>query len=1136
MKKYLFITIQCLLFTSILHAQSGWMLQESGTKANLHGLCVVEHYAQMKIITVGENGTFLLSDDEGVTWTSYQVPTNKTLRSISFSSPDSGIMVGDSGIIFKVRLEQLGGCKFELVPNPGFTNDLNDIYLAPIPRKTGWAVGDSCTILWTTNRGSSWQSYIQGPKPVNFNLNSYSLEPDRWPRMMAVGDSGTILRANRLYEWNKIEPPQELLGRNFYGVSFINDTGWFVGEGGAIAHTKSGGQYWVTQKSGVTVTLHGGFFPDGYYFLRGVGWVVGDSGVILKTTNDGWKWNRQESGTHTNLRKVLFLTPEIGIIIGENGTILRTTVGGDVKAMFSPHPSTLEFGTVVKSATKVGSLTIQNDGILPLDIQSVISDNDKFSISPNNVIIPPLSHFTFTVTFSPINQGTDTVRFIFTDNAEGSPHIVKGVGSCVEPSTVNWSWQNPHPMGNFIYDVAYIGNNTFVGVGECGTFLKSTNGGIDWMVKDKIDGISGRIKAITSVTNDHCIAVGDQGTIIRSEDGGDNWHLQQSGTNNYLNAVSFIDPSNGYIVGGGDFFPPGFGSIHHTSDGGTIWQIKYFNPQVRFYGISAITPTKAVAVGFNLAGQIRSVIYRTSDGGVNWIKQFEGLSGFLTKVQFISENVGIAVGSEGIIYRSSDGGISWYTVESGTLQTLNDISFSDSQNGMIVGNGGVVLKTSNAGLSWSAINIQTQNYLKTIALSNSGDGVAIGWNLKPWKPALYHVSSGGLIWQDRASTVTGQKLRSISFSDLNNGLVVGDRGTLLHTTNGGKTWTRRLQGTLFESAGVLFSSVHFIDNFVGTVVGGGGVILRTMDGGLNWTVQTSGVTHSLNDMLFFNTYEGFVVGSNGTILRTTNGGNDWFNNSGYTNKSLNSISFSDSYNGVAVGDDGIILHTTNKGIDWLPRNSGTNLRLKSVSLRSNIGVAIGEQGIILRTSDAGNSWSKQTSVITNTLNEVYFFDDNTGIAVGLNGAIIRTTDGGLTWVILPSVTNNSLYGVSILDGNIGTVVGDYGTILRTTTGLVRVDELLLSEIPIEFRLHQNYPNPFNPSTTIRYELPRESFVTLKVYNLLGQEVATLVNEKKEAGRYNIEFRISDFGFSSGVYFYRLVAEDYVSTKKFLLLK
>ena len=89
-------------------------------------------------------------------------------------------------------------------------------------------------------------------------------------------------------------------------------------------------------------------------------------------------------------------------------------------------------------------------------------------------------------------------------------------------------------------------------------------------------------------------------------------------------------------------------------------------------------------------------------------------------------------------------------------------------------------------------------------------------------------------------------------------------------------------------------------------------------------------------------------------------------------------------------------------------------------------------------------------------------------------------------------------------------------------------------LPITYGLNQNYPNPFNPSTKIRYELPKESFVTIKIYNVLGQEVATLVSEEMKPGRYEVAWDAR--GFASGVYFYRLQAKDFVDTKKLILLK
>ena len=89
-------------------------------------------------------------------------------------------------------------------------------------------------------------------------------------------------------------------------------------------------------------------------------------------------------------------------------------------------------------------------------------------------------------------------------------------------------------------------------------------------------------------------------------------------------------------------------------------------------------------------------------------------------------------------------------------------------------------------------------------------------------------------------------------------------------------------------------------------------------------------------------------------------------------------------------------------------------------------------------------------------------------------------------------------------------------------------------LPKEYALQQNYPNPFNPTTTIRFELPRASQVSLKVYNVLGQEVVTLVDEEKPAGIYDVQF--SAMSLSSGMYLYRLRAGDFVATKRLMLLR
>jgi len=91
-----------------------------------------------------------------------------------------------------------------------------------------------------------------------------------------------------------------------------------------------------------------------------------------------------------------------------------------------------------------------------------------------------------------------------------------------------------------------------------------------------------------------------------------------------------------------------------------------------------------------------------------------------------------------------------------------------------------------------------------------------------------------------------------------------------------------------------------------------------------------------------------------------------------------------------------------------------------------------------------------------------------------------------------------------------------------------------SIIPEKYSLSQNYPNPFNPVTRIKYDIPKQGFVTMKIYDVLGREVRTLVNEVKQAGNYSVEFNASEL--SSGVYFYRLESNDFTDIKRMILVK
>jgi hypothetical protein len=117
-------------------------------------------------------------------------------------------------------------------------------------------------------------------------------------------------------------------------------------------------------------------------------------------------------------------------------------------------------------------------------------------------------------------------------------------------------------------------------------------------------------------------------------------------------------------------------------------------------------------------------------------------------------------------------------------------------------------------------------------------------------------------------------------------------------------------------------------------------------------------------------------------------------------------------------------------------------------------------------------------------------------------------------------------------GDPQSIVFDPGNwILKNNTVVTEVEDVVQ---PFNYSLEQNYPNPFNPSTTIQYSIPQSGLVTLKVFNVLGKEVATLANGQNDAGNHKVEFDAS--ALNSGVYFYKIESGSFVETKKMILLK
>jgi photosystem II stability/assembly factor-like uncharacterized protein len=400
-------------------------------------------------------------------------------------------------------------------------------------------------------------------------------------------------------------------------------------------------------------------------------------------------------------------------------------------------------------------------------------------------------------------------------------------------------------------------------------------------------------------------------------------------------------------------------------------------------------------------------------------------------------------------------------------------------------------------------------------------------------------SHAGWIYQ---SSGTSEHLRSVCFVNDLTGWVVGYSGKILKTTNGGTNWISQSSPT---SNPLL--SVFFINSLKGWAVGGLGDIIATGNGGTNWMLQSTGSTSAFNSVFFITESIGWTVGEFMVILKTTNGGINWTPLlSGSV--PLNSVIFTDVNTGYIAGNSGYVMKSTNGGLNWTVQNSNVSYYLYSIhfpaSGASLTGYTVGmgtPSPPILKSTDAGITWSIQSVPLGDALTSVFFSDALNGWAGGYMGTIMHTSNGGITWPYQTSGTGNSIRSVYFVNSMTGWAVGDLGTILKTGNGGVSSINTISNTIPEKYSLFQNYPNPFNPTTIIRLQIAdfrsqigKANKTVLKVYDILGKEVQTLVDEVLQPGTYKVKFDGSSL--PSGIYFYRLSAGEYMETKKFILMK
>ncbi len=393
-------------------------------------------------------------------------------------------------------------------------------------------------------------------------------------------------------------------------------------------------------------------------------------------------------------------------------------------------------------------------------------------------------------------------------------------------------------------------------------------------------------------------------------------------------------------------------------------------------------------------------------------------------------------------------------------------------------------------------------------------------------PIINRTTNGGLNWTSVPTTGISMDVFCVWGIDANtayvgNGGAAGGSGgnaTFYKTTDGGTTWTPvgSTGGTAGFFNGIVFSktvpSFGIAESDPPTGSGQAYYVSKTTDGGLTWTATSppgfSGAASAQNSIVVIDPMF-YAWGNNvaASMIVTTDGGVT-FNNrtaAGLTGTFTSGLAFKDDkLTGLIATSTSLpsVGRTTNGGVSWTPVNTGAGL-----------------------TGYCTIKWIEGTNTC--------YISGN----AGASGVIRKSTDGGLTWT---TMTTSSLTGVTHMEfKRSGTSVYGYavtanGAILKITETVTLVNQIN-SSVPDGYSLNQNYPNPFNPATKINFSIPRSSKVNLKIYDALGKEIETLVNENLQAGNYSVDFK-AGADLTSGVYYYKIIADNFVSTRKMMLVK
>jgi hypothetical protein len=643
--------------------------------------------------------------------------------------------------------------------------------------------------------------------------------------------------------------------------------------------------------------------------------------------------------------------------------------------------------------------------------------------------------------------------------------------------------------GNYVY-AATRGDGNYV----------SDNLGLTWARASQVGLSNGSIRCFAR--SGSSLYAGTEGGVFLSTNNGESWFAINSGIYNQT--------INSILISGSTIFAGSNGGVYITTNNGAMW----YNSS---YGMTNQEINSLVTLGNALFAATNGGIFKSTDFGSSWVSANVGLiSQNVNTLCIVGTNIfagtSYSSGAQSV-YRSSNLGVSW---TSSGLQNQSVLHLMYSIPFIYAGTASGIYRTSDNGISWSAELGLSGRPVQSVY--TAGSNLLVGTN-----EGIFLSVNGGTAWD-----AVGYRYENVWSIDgsTSNIWVTGNHKVYL-SSNNGFSWINRT-GDLdpayrYTNIGSTINNVYvtFVNNNL-TLTG----VFKSSNNGINWDWMHSEINKNIacmevvSDSLIF---IGFYYRSGNYGIYKFDG--SYFEFLGLPNLGVYDIAVKDSFIFAAANT---IYRSSNLGSNWI----NTGLSASNLAVHNNI-VYAGGSGVF-RSVNYGVSWDilgltdKNISGITVNGNRVIAGTYDEGIFFTLNGGVnwFQANDG---FDSIPNVVPN----FAIKDSIVYAVIDGLSIWKRPLAGIIGIVNTG-TEIPSSFSLYQNYPNPFNPSTNIRFDVQKPGFISIKIYDMLGREIALIVNEQLKPGTYQVDW--DGTNFTSGVYFYTMRTEGYTQTKRMVLIK